>query len=794
MDILRSYTLNPKSDKLVKEALLTLSSLQKTAFGKKLNELGYDGNDDAFDLSAIFALNVLNELSTFNHKPLCDLAQKRVSIDGCVLTELVLAGFHRLASVKDNLNTINVFPVPDGDTGTNMYNCLKEPSRALFEKKSSDVRVVSGLLAEEVVQNGQGNSGTILAHFFISVAKRIEKLNKSVISAQEFANVLVETGSLVSGAVTNPKEGTLVSVARVACEKLQKREFQDLSAVLCALHEAAAEELEKTPDQLTDSEGKFVLKDAGVVDSGAKGFVAMVEGMALASKGKFEEYIKAPTKYWQNSSNQDDESSEFRSQKETYSLDSKFRYCTECVIDLKDGYTKDDVSKAVRECSHLGDSVVCIGSSSSKRSLAKIHIHCNEPGKLFDMVSKFSRTPTLLKEKVNDMYQQVRDEETEAFDPKKMKKSKILLMLDGCVLPDRMLKHCALCPIWILHGGVCFFFFPQWLAVSLGHSLSLTHTYIMHTPSQVPLRLGETHTYNVNKLCNRSRHHFEPLETGAPLPLQVKRKIEMSLQGNDKILVCAIIAAAASATYRNTMTAIKMLPKSLQSRIHLYDRSEKNVSTGYLGNNSTMGLEALRVIESGDATVEKVISRMQYVDDRLYSMSFISSNTVNRLAKWRPKLFWWLSMLPQLKDVKKGTGTMEDPFGVNDGYVFSCGLFPQVVPPGKPRDPRTKMANFMRWSAHRKQSELEKLKRDELENLKSSLKPGQVIRDFCVSNTIRIDVANAFAKMAADILPCKEPPIVLDPTLVTAALLGYEDLWAFYWIDDGNNVGDNNAS
>ena len=90
----------------------------------------------------------------------------------------------------------------------------------------------------------------------------------------------------------------------------------------------------------------------------------------------------------------------------------------------------------------------------------------------------------------------------------------------------------------------------------------------------------------------------------------------------------------------------------------------------------------------------------------------------------------------------------------------------------------------MRWSAHRKQSDIDKLKREELEKIKSTLKPGQVIRDFFISSTIRVDVANDFAKMVAETLPCKEPPVVLDPTLVTAALLGYEDLWAYYWIDD----------
>ena len=160
VETLRSFAENPKNEKLGTCALDTLSKLLKTSFGKKLNELGFDENDDTFDLNAIFALNVLNELSTFNHKPLCDLSISCSKIDGYVFTELVLAGFHRLAAVKENLNTINVFPVPDGDTGTNMFNCLKEPSRVLFEKKTTDIREMSSLLADEVVQHGQGNSGT----------------------------------------------------------------------------------------------------------------------------------------------------------------------------------------------------------------------------------------------------------------------------------------------------------------------------------------------------------------------------------------------------------------------------------------------------------------------------------------------------------------------------------------------------------------------------------------------------------------------------------------------------------
>ena len=278
------------------------------------------------------------------------------------------------------------------------------------------------------------------------------------------------------------------------------------------------------------------------------------------------------------------------------------------------------------------------------------------------------------------------------------------------MLPDRYLKHCALCPIGFFYGGVrlsllsllSLFVSPVSRNVFCRDShLSLYLTKRINQQTNTQTQTGTPTTRRDTHV--QCEHTLQPISSsirttrdGAPLPLQVKRKLEMSLRGNDKVLVCAIIAAAASATYRNVVAAIKMLPESLQSRIHLYDRSKDNVSTGYLGNNSSMGLEALRVIESGNATVEKVMSRMKHVDDRLYSLSFVSSNTVNRLAKWRPKLFWWLNMLPQLKEIKKGSGTMEDPFGVKDGYVFACGLYPNVVPPGKARDPRTKMTDFMR--------------------------------------------------------------------------------------------------
>ena len=175
------------------------------------------------------------------------------------------------------------FPIADGDTGTNMVICIKNPLRNLFSSPCKSITTATTNFAADVLLYGQGNSGTILSHFFISLSNEVRKLNAGEkISLTQFAAVLSATGKQMDNAVANSVDGTIVSVARDCCQGIDSG--CNLQAFMTSWAANARRELKKTPDQLKDPKtGKYVLKEAGVVDSGGQGFVYMVEGMSMAA-------------------------------------------------------------------------------------------------------------------------------------------------------------------------------------------------------------------------------------------------------------------------------------------------------------------------------------------------------------------------------------------------------------------------------------------------------------------------------------------------------------------------------
>ena len=208
-----------------------------------------------------------------------DLAAGPVAeVDGRVLTALIVAGFARLSARADELNAINVFPVADKDTGVNMKVCLKVPARNLLLEPSSSVLVVASNMAADVLLHGQGNSGTILSHFFISLAEELALVGRrrNAVSISELASCLAATGGKMADAVADPKEGTIVSVARDSCASLSSGcSYATLLDLLEAWWSSCAAALARTPEQLI-VDGVRVLEKAGVVDSGAQGFCYVV--------------------------------------------------------------------------------------------------------------------------------------------------------------------------------------------------------------------------------------------------------------------------------------------------------------------------------------------------------------------------------------------------------------------------------------------------------------------------------------------------------------------------------------
>jgi hypothetical protein len=226
----------------------------------------------------------VNRPATLNKIPfLCDLttASTITEVDGWVFTMLLVSGFAKMSSKIGELNTINVFPIADGDTGANMKVCLKLPTRNLLLNPSDNILIAASNMAADVLLNGQGNSGTILSHFFVSLAEEVRDCKKASLTIDEFASCLQGAGVKMDQAVPNPVEGTLLSVCRDACKGLgSQAKYSSLGALLTDWNDIAQKELALTPDRLV-VDGVKVLEKAGVVDSGAQGFVYLIEGMYL---------------------------------------------------------------------------------------------------------------------------------------------------------------------------------------------------------------------------------------------------------------------------------------------------------------------------------------------------------------------------------------------------------------------------------------------------------------------------------------------------------------------------------
>ncbi|KAL3780742.1 hypothetical protein ACHAWO_005529 [Cyclotella atomus] len=251
-------------------------------------ELGLIGNDGKIRDEYILQHQSVNPPATLTNIPfLCDLmtASSITKVDGWVFTMLLVAGFAKMSSEINELNSINVFPITDGDKGANMKVCLKLPTRNLLLNPSDNILIAASNMAADVLLNGQGNSGTILSHFFVSLAEKIKHRQKPCLTVDEFAACLQRAGIKMDQAVPDPVEGTLLSVCRDACKVLGCcGSYSSLAALLIDWNEIAQEELALTPDRLV-VDGFNVLEKAGVIDSGAQGFVHLVEGMYLASKG-----------------------------------------------------------------------------------------------------------------------------------------------------------------------------------------------------------------------------------------------------------------------------------------------------------------------------------------------------------------------------------------------------------------------------------------------------------------------------------------------------------------------------
>lgn len=301
-------------------------------------------------------------------------------INGHHFYNMMVNASNRLAEECDYVNALNVFPVPDGDTGTNMSMTFRAAVKEIEGLNSSNIGEVSKKLAKGALMGARGNSGVILSQILRGFSKGLE--GKEEVTPAELANAFLEGSKAAYKAVMRPTEGTILSVIRAAAEKAMEVKTDNITVLLDEVNKAAKIMLDKTPELLP------ALKKAKVVDSGGMGLYIILKGMLQALKEGIVAEVKAKEK----------KETEAVGAKSTEDIDIKFGYCTEFIIlgDAKNAKAFQD------EIESLGDSMIVVGYED----VIKCHIHTNDPGLV---LSKAVKIGELSKIKIDNMREEHRE-------------------------------------------------------------------------------------------------------------------------------------------------------------------------------------------------------------------------------------------------------------------------------------------------------------------------------------------------------------------------------------------------
>lgn len=309
------------------------------------------------------------------------------SIGGIKFAEMVEMGAHHLYQNASYVDSLNVFPVPDGDTGTNMNLSMTSGAKETEVHKSAHIGKTAQALSKGLLMGARGNSGVILSQLFRGFGKLIEK--EESINAKQLANAFQAGVDTAYKAVMKPVEGTILTVAREAAVKgveVAQTETDVIKLMEAFIVEAKAS-LDRTPDLLP------VLKEVGVVDSGGQGLLFIYEGFLASLKGE-----PLPER---NESSLDDliNAEHHRVQDFMDTADIEFGYCTEIMVRLDASLEPFDEEKFRNELDPMGDSLLVI----SDDEVAKVHIHSETPGLVLSAGQKYG---SLMKIKVDNMREQ----------------------------------------------------------------------------------------------------------------------------------------------------------------------------------------------------------------------------------------------------------------------------------------------------------------------------------------------------------------------------------------------------
>jgi DAK2 domain fusion protein YloV len=315
------------------------------------------------------------------------------TLDGKRFAEMILQGANHLSNNAKFVDALNVFPVPDGDTGTNMNLSMTSGAKEVLNNTSEHIGKVGTALSKGLLMGARGNSGVILSQLFRGFSKSIE--SKSTINSIEFANALQAGVDTAYKAVMKPVEGTILTVAKDAAKvALLKAENEpSIEKLMEATLKEANASLKRTPDLLP------VLKEVGVVDSGGQGLVFVYEGFLAVLKGEKLSTINVTTPSMDELVNAEHHKSV---QSHMNTEDIEFGYCTEFMVRFENGKTPFNEENFRSDLSQFGDSLLVIADDE----LAKVHIHAEYPGEVLSYGQKYGN---LINMKIENMRQQHTD-------------------------------------------------------------------------------------------------------------------------------------------------------------------------------------------------------------------------------------------------------------------------------------------------------------------------------------------------------------------------------------------------
>ena len=327
------------------------------------------------------------------------MATKTINTE--LLTRMFLAGAANLEAKKEFINELNVFPVPDGDTGTNMTLTIMSAAKEVSALEQPDMLSVSKAISSGSLRGARGNSGVILSQLLRGFTKEIREYKE--IDVQVLAQACDRARATAYKAVMKPKEGTILTVAKGIAQKAAEmaETTDDLEVFIPEVLKHAEYVLSKTPDMLP------VLKDAGVVESGGQGLVEVLNGAYDAFQGKEIDYsaIEASSG-----------TSMVRPGAQA-EADIKFGYCTEFIIMTSKPFSETNETEFKAYLESIGDSIVCVADED----IVKIHVHTNDPGLAIQKALTYGQLSRMKIDNMREEHQEklIKDAEKQAAEQKK---------------------------------------------------------------------------------------------------------------------------------------------------------------------------------------------------------------------------------------------------------------------------------------------------------------------------------------------------------------------------------------